>query len=62
MVVAHLIRLNPSIEQEIYFKKSSGIARFTYNWALGAWKQSRNNGSKKSLKELKAIAQKSLLS
>ena len=53
MLIAHKIRLNPTIEQETYFKKASGIARFTYNWALGEWKKSRNGGKKKSLKEIK---------
>ena len=55
MFIAHKIRLNPTVEQETYFKKASGIARFTYNWALGEWKKSRDVGNKKSLKELKQI-------
>jgi putative transposase len=42
MLVAHKIRLNPTTDQETYFKKASGIAR-----------KSRNNGKKKSLKEIK---------
>ena len=53
MFITHKICLNPTAEQETYFKKASGIARFTYNWALGEWKKSRNDGKKKSLKELK---------
>ena len=53
MLITHKICLNPTAEQETYFKKASGIARFTYNWALGEWKKSRNDGKKKSLKELK---------
>ena len=49
MLLAHKIRLNPSPEQEIYFKKACGIARFTYNWALATWKQNRDNEHKKSI-------------
>jgi putative transposase len=38
MIKAHKIRLNPTPEQEIYFRKAAGTARFAYNWGLGAWK------------------------
>jgi putative transposase len=31
---AHKIRLNPTPEQEQYFRKASGTARFVYNWGL----------------------------
>src|SRR2546425_9755403 len=31
---AHLIRLNPTKEQEVYFRKACGVARHAYNWAL----------------------------
>jgi putative transposase len=39
MIKAHKIRLNPTSEQEIYFRKAAGTARFVYNWALASWKQ-----------------------
>lgn len=39
MFRAHKIRLNPTPEQEVYFHKACGTARFTYNWALTRWKQ-----------------------
>jgi putative transposase len=39
MIKAHKIRLNPTSEQELYFRKAAGTARFVYNWALAAWKQ-----------------------
>jgi len=32
MIKAHKIRLNPSPEQELYFRKAAGTARFVYNW------------------------------
>ena len=32
MVKAHKIRLNPTPEQEVYFRKACGTARFVYNW------------------------------
>jgi putative transposase len=38
MIKAHKIRLNPTSEQELYFRKAAGTARFVYNWALAAWK------------------------
>ncbi len=31
---SHVIRLNPTPEQEVYFRKACGIARHAYNWAL----------------------------
>jgi len=34
MIKAHKIRLNLSPEQEHYFRKAAGTARFVYNWGL----------------------------
>jgi len=31
---AHRIRLNPTPEQQAYFRKAAGTARFVYNWGL----------------------------
>jgi len=39
MIKAHKIRLNPTVEQETYFRKAAGTARFAYNWGLMAWKE-----------------------
>lgn len=36
---AHKIRLNPTPEQEGYFRKACGTARFVYNWGLAEWKR-----------------------
>ena len=38
MIRAHKIRLNPTPEQEVHFRKAAGTARFVYNWALDRWK------------------------
>ena len=37
MIKAHKIRLNSSPEQELYFRKAAGTARFVYNWGLAEW-------------------------
>ena len=31
--------LNPSPEQELYFRKAAGTARFVYNWGLAKWQR-----------------------
>ena len=44
MIRAHKIRLNPTTEQEIYFRKAAGTKRFVYNWALDRWKWAKGQG------------------
>lgn len=39
MMRVHKIRLVPTAAQEDYFRRSCGVARFTYNWALAEWKR-----------------------
>ncbi|HET6275608.1 MAG TPA: RNA-guided endonuclease TnpB family protein [Candidatus Cybelea sp.] len=39
MTLAHRIRLVPSADQEAYFRKACGVARFAYNWALAEWQR-----------------------
>jgi putative transposase len=55
----HVIRLYPTVKQEIFFKKSCGVARFAYNWALNRWNQLYQSGEKtnvyKIIKELVSI-------
>jgi putative transposase len=51
---SHVIRLNPTPEQEVYFRKACGIARHTYNWALARWKDYRAEGKWAKMKDLKA--------
>ena len=48
MIRAHIIRLDPTAEQEIHFKKCIGTARFAYNWGLAQWKERYTNGEKPS--------------
>jgi putative transposase len=51
---SHVIRLNPTPEQEVYFRKACGVARHAYNWALARWKECRAEGRQVKLKDLKA--------
>ncbi|MCX6050779.1 MAG: RNA-guided endonuclease TnpB family protein [Chloroflexi bacterium] len=44
MIKAHKIRLNPTPEQEIYFRKAAGTKRFVYNQALALWKWGKSVG------------------
>ena len=44
MIRAHKIRLNPTTEQEVYFRKAAGIKRFVYNWAIDRWKWAKGQG------------------
>jgi putative transposase len=53
MIKAHKIRLHPTPEQETYFAKAAGTARFTFNWALAQWKQQYEAGEKPSALSLK---------
>jgi putative transposase len=53
VIRAHLIRLNPTPEQEAYFRKASGTARFVFNWALARWKDYRAQGRRVSMHDLK---------
>ena len=38
MNLSHKIRLNPTRDQEQYFRKACGTSRKAYNWALEQWK------------------------
>ncbi len=38
---AHKIRLNPTPEQEQYFRQAAGNARFAWNWAVAILRQAR---------------------
>src|SRR2546421_7932310 len=50
---SHVIRLNPTPEQEVYFRKACGVARHAYNWALARWKEARAEGKRVTMKALK---------
>ena len=53
MILSHKIRLAQNKDQEAYFRRACGTSRFTYNWALNAWKSSYVVGEKPSGRELK---------
>jgi putative transposase len=42
--LAHRIRLVPNAQQERYFIRACGVARFAYNWALAEWERGRLAG------------------
>ena len=46
MIISHKIRIYPNKEQEVFLKKSCGIARFVYNWGLAEWQKQYKNGEK----------------
>ena len=50
---AHRIKLNPTPEQERYFYRASGVARFAWNWALSEYKRLKNAGEKVDWNEIK---------
>lgn len=45
---AHSIKLYPTKPQEILLKKSCGVARYSYNWALTKWKELYDKGESPS--------------
>src|SRR5712691_1689989 len=51
---SHVIRLNPTKDQAVYFRKACGVARHAYNWALARWKEGRATGERVKIKDLKA--------
>lgn len=53
MILAHKIKLNPTKEQEVYFAKACGVARFTYNWGLARWNKLYDGGEKPNWMALK---------
>jgi putative transposase len=44
--LAHKIRIYPSQEAEVYLRRSCGIARFAWNWALGRWRTKFAHGER----------------
>jgi putative transposase len=54
---AHVIRLNPTPEQALYFRKACGVARHAYNWALARWKEARAKGEQVKMKDRKRAVQ-----
>lgn len=48
MLKAHKIQLYPTKSQETLLKKSCGIARYSYNWALSKWNELYERGEETS--------------
>ena len=46
MIKSAKVRLRPNKEQEKQLRKSAGVARFAYNWALARQKENYDNGGK----------------
>jgi len=42
--LSHKIALDPTCEQEAYFKRACGTSRFTWNWALAEWNRQYEAG------------------
>lgn len=59
MIMGHKIELVPTHEQETYFRKACGTARFAYNWGLARWNELHAAGETPNAlslkKELNAI-------
>lgn len=53
MIISHKIRIYPNKEQEVFLKKSCGVARFAYNWGLAEWQNQYKNGVKPNYLQLK---------
>jgi putative transposase len=39
VIIAHKIALDPNPEQDDYFRRASGVARFAWNFALAEWQR-----------------------
>lgn len=48
MILAHKTRLNPTPEQEEYFRKAIGTVRFAFNWGLARWQELYEVGERPS--------------
>jgi putative transposase len=45
-VIAEVVRIYPTPDQEVYLKKSCGVSRFAYNWGLKTWQDMYKSGQK----------------
>lgn len=53
ITTAHKIKLNPTPEQEAYFVRACGVARFTWNAALSRYKQCKEQHEKVNWNQIK---------
>ena len=54
MMLAHLVALDPTPEQEVYLRRACGTARYAYNWGLAEWQRMYKAGGKPSANKVKA--------
>ena len=53
MLLAHRIRIDPTLEQRGYFARAAGTARRVWNWALAEWQRQSAAGGKPNAMALK---------
>uniref|UniRef100_UPI0028AB0882 RNA-guided endonuclease InsQ/TnpB family protein n=1 Tax=Massilia alkalitolerans TaxID=286638 RepID=UPI0028AB0882 len=53
MLLAHRIRLDPTLEQRDYFARAAGTARRVWNWALAEWQRQIAAGIRPDAMDLK---------
>ncbi len=53
MLLAHRIRIDPTLEQRDYFARAAGTARRVWNWALAEWQRQAAAGGKPNAMALK---------
>ena len=55
MIKAVKVRLLPTKEQEILMFKSTGVARFAYNWGLATWEEMYKQNQKPSKAKIRKL-------
>jgi putative transposase len=55
VILVHRVRLDPNAEQDIYFRRACGTARFAYNWALVEWEKAYDAGEKPNEASLRKL-------
>jgi putative transposase len=53
VILSHRIALDPTQEQEAYFRQACGTVRFVWNWALAEWDRQYIAGEKPTAAKLK---------
>jgi putative transposase len=49
----HKIQIDPTSNQQTYFRKACGISRFAWNWGLSKWEEAYKAGNKTNALKLK---------
>jgi len=53
VILGHVIALDPTVEQDVYFRRACGVARFAYNWGLAEWQRLHEAGEKPTAAKIK---------